>query len=167
MEEKMVTGYDKEAEATGWHGPEVLFGMAYGNLTQHDLTRTPYPFGDTSMDAVVCAGVLNFFGDLGKVFREAGRILRLGGIFAFVVGDRSEQEDPAVTVGPEHTHADYSITMYRHSGRQVAAWAASSGLTPLHSLPFIVYMDREKAKELPARAYIMRKGDSPGSEGGA
>ncbi len=25
----MATAYDEEAEATGWFGPEVVFGLAY------------------------------------------------------------------------------------------------------------------------------------------
>jgi|GEM_PF-5571654 len=28
----MVTGYDEEAEATGWFGPEVAFGLAYAHV---------------------------------------------------------------------------------------------------------------------------------------
>ena len=53
---------------------------------------------------------------------------------------------------------DASVTMYRHSGRQVEAWVAASGFTLLRTLAFAVPMDREKTSSQPIRAYLVRKG---------
>ncbi|MBN1615611.1 MAG: class I SAM-dependent methyltransferase [Deltaproteobacteria bacterium] len=147
----MVAAYDDEAEASGWFGPEVVFGLTYryvqpgqsildigigtglGSvlfrkaglkvhgmdispkmldacrskgftfLRLHDLNKLPYPYDSESMDHAVCAGVLNFFSDLSSVFKETVRILRKGGLFAFVAGDRVESETHEIMVGPEHT----------------------------------------------------------------
>ena len=144
----LITAYAEEAEATGWFGPEVVFGLSYTfvkpdqsmldigigtglssdlfrkaglrvhgidispqmldacrskgltELALHDLTKTPYPFQAESMDHAVCTGVLNFFSDLSPVFKETNRILRPGGLFAFVVGDRAEDEPGEIAVGP-------------------------------------------------------------------
>lgn len=201
----MVEAYDEEAEATGWLGPEVAFGLAYKyiqpgqsildigigtglgsvlfrkaglrvygmdvspemlaacrskgftNLSQHDLTEPPYPYKSASLDHAVCVGVLNFFSDLSPVFRESARILRPGRLFVFVVGDRAEGETPEVVVGAEHTRSSTPVTMYRHSARQIGSWVDENGLTLLQSLAFTVYMDREKAHRLQARAYLTRK----------
>jgi SAM-dependent methyltransferase len=202
----MAEAYDEEAEATGWYGPEVTFGLAFKylrpgqsildlgigtglaavlfreaglrvhgmdlapemlgacrgkgftDLTQHDLTVPPYPFPTASLDHAVCVGTLNFVRDLTPVFRETGRILRDGGVFVFAVGDRDEDEPAELEVGPEHTMTDSSVTMYRHSGRQVEAWLADNGFTLLRTLGFAVPMDREKTSSQPIRAYLARKG---------
>ena len=47
--------------------------------------------------------------------------------------------------------------MYLHSGKQIADWMACYGFEPLRSLSFSVYMDRERIKSRPARAYLARK----------
>jgi predicted TPR repeat methyltransferase len=202
----MAEAYDEEAEATGWLGPEVAFGLSYKyvqpgqaildlgigtglgsvlfrkaglevygmdvsqemldacrskgftDLTRHDLTETPYPYDSESLDHIVCVGVLNFFSDLSAIFGESARMLRKGGLFVFVVGDRTEDEALEVVVGAEHTNSSAPVTMYRHSARQISRWVNGIGFTPLRSLAFTVYMDREKTRSLPARAYLVRKG---------
>jgi predicted TPR repeat methyltransferase len=197
--------YDVEAQATGWSGPEVVFGLVcqhilpgqsvldlgigtglgsvlfrkaelkvYGmdvspdmldacrwkgfdDLTRHDLTQPPYPYRAKSFDHVVCVGVLSFLRDPSPVFAETARVLKSGGTFAFVTGDRTEEEDFELVVGPEYTKTDESITMYRHSGGQVAELIESVGLKLLRSLPFTCYMDRERTRILPAKCYVVQK----------
>ena len=202
---RAIQEYAAEAEATGWFGPEILFGLAYKyvragqsildigigtglssalfrqaglhvrgmdlspemlaacrsqgirDLVQHDLLKAPYPFERGSADHAVCTGVFNFFPDLSVPFNEAGRILRDKGIFACVVGDRSESEAAEFLVGCEHTHTDEPVTMYRHSAEQIGAWAARAGLATLRSLPFEVYIDRHKSRAMRAQAYLLIK----------
>ena len=201
----IVSAYDDEAEATGWYGPEVAFGLTYAHvqpgqsmldigigtglgsilfrkagleihgmdvspqmldacrskgfssLHLHDLEKTPYPFDSESMDHAVCSGVLNFFSDLSPVFQEAGRILRNGGLFVFVVGDRAENEAHAIEVGAEHTKSEKTVTMYMHSAKQIAEWMERYGFELLRNLSFTVFMDRERTKSMPAKTYLARK----------
>jgi predicted TPR repeat methyltransferase len=203
----MAAAYDQEAEATGWHGPEVAFGLAFRyvrlgesildlgigtglaselfrkaglkvwgvdiaqkmldacrakgftNLTRHDLTRTPYPLESESFDHAVCVGVLNFVGDLAPVFSEVARILRGGGVFAFAVGDRGEDEAPEYVVQDEYTGQGVPVTMYRHSPSQIDGWLVASGFVPLRYLVFSAFMDRERTRSLPVRAYLASKGE--------
>ncbi len=56
------------------------------------------PFADTSFDAVLCQFGAMFFPDRVAGFAEARRVLRPGGIFAFNVWDRIEDNDFARVV---------------------------------------------------------------------
>lgn len=208
--DEMITTYDEEAEATGWYGPEVSFGLTYAyvqpgqsmldigigtglgsilflkagleihgmdispqmldvcrtkgfsSLHLHDLSKTPYPFDSESIDHAVCTGVFNFFSDLSPFFQETNRILRKGGLFIFVVGDRSENEDHAIKVGAEHTNPEKTVTMYLHSAKQISEFMARYGFEILRDLSFMVFMDRERTKSMPARSYLVIK--RPGIE---
>jgi predicted TPR repeat methyltransferase len=201
----MAEFYDAEAEATGWFGPEVAFGMVYehllpgqsildigigtglgavlfrkaglrvrgmdvsqdmldacrakgfDDLTRHDLTDHPFPYAPESLDHVVCVGVFNFFNDLSPVFAETARVLKTGGMFVFVTGDRNDDEDFEMVVGPEYTKTDETLTMYRHSSGQIRVWIDGSGLTLLRRLPFTVYMDHEKRRSQQAACYVVKK----------
>ena len=117
----------------------------------------PYPFDPESMDHAVCTGVLNFFSDPSPVFQEASRILRKGGLFTFVVGDRSENGAHAIEVDAEHTKSEKSVTMYLHSTKQIEELMTRYGFKPLRDLLFTVFMDRERTKSMPARSYLLRK----------
>jgi len=134
-------------------------------LVCHDLTCAPYPFVDASFDHAVSTGVFQFFPDLDLVCRETGRVVRGGGVFVFVTGDRGEGEDARVVIGPELTGTGHSVTMYRHSPRQVAGWLAHNGFCLIDSLDFSVWMDRARTKRLPACAYIAEKQRAPNGDG--
>lgn len=203
--EEMILAYDEEAEASGWFGPEVAFGLTYthvqpgqsmldigigtglgsilflkaglkihgmdispqmldacrskgfSSLHLHDVIKPPYPFDPESMDHAVCTGVFQFFSDLSPFFQEAGRILRDNGLFIFVVGDRSEKDGHTIEVGPEHTKSEKTITMYRHSIKQIAEYIARYGFEPLRDLSFTIFMDRERSRSMPARSYLVKK----------
>lgn len=205
-----MNDYDREAEATGWFGPEIVFGLMYSfvepgqrlldigigtglssalfqkagldvtgidlapemlevcrgkgftRLVRHDLRVTPYPLETGSMDHAVCMGVMNFFRDPDPIFREAGRIVRSGGLFGFVVGEREEGETTELLVGSEHTHSDEPVVMYRHSSSQVAAWVGRNGFSLTRDIRFNFFMDIEKKKSLPVRAYLVKRMDKDG-----
>ncbi len=209
----MIAAYDDEAEACGWFGPEVAFGMAYkyvqpgqsildigigtglGSvlfrkaglkvygmdispkmldacrskgftaLQLHDFSKPPYPYDSESMDHAVCTGVMNFFSDLSPVFKETARILRKGGLFAFIVGDRIEGEAHEFKVEPEYTKSERTVMTYRHSPRQIDAWLGRFGFDLLRSLAFTVFMDRERTRITPFRAYLTRKATRSEPEG--
>ncbi|HPA07871.1 MAG TPA: class I SAM-dependent methyltransferase [Methanoregulaceae archaeon] len=199
--------YDEDAKAFGWHGPAVVFGLAFPSITPgqvildigigtglssamfhkaglkvvgmdvsdtmleacrkkgwaarlvcHDLTVIPYPFGDDSFDHAVSTGVFQFFANLNPVCAEAGRIVRRGGIFVFMTGDREDEESAEITVPAERSMTGYPVTMYRHSVREVTGWLLQSGFQLIDTLQFSVWMDRERSERFPARAYLARNG---------
>lgn len=149
----VVTGIDisdemlEECRKKGWAD----------RLVRHDLTKVPYPFDDAFFDHAVSTGVFQFFPDIAMVCRETGRIVRKGGIFVFVTGDRSEQESAEVVVGPEHTGTGHPVIMYRHSPHEVSGWLERNGFAMIDSFDFSVWMDRQRLHRFPARAYLARK----------
>jgi len=126
-------------------------------LVLHDLTIFPYPFGDESIDHAISTGVFQFFSDLDGVFREVARILPEGGMFSFIVGDRSSEQPSEIIAGPEQTGTGTSVTMYCHTQGQVTGWLEKNGFRLKHSAPFRVWMDERHTKEFPARAYLAWK----------
>ena len=126
-------------------------------LVRHDLAATPYPFGDASIDHIISTGVFQFFSDLDSVFSEVGRILPGGGMFAFITGDRSPEENPDIIAGPEQTGTDESVTLFLHTPEQVACWLEKNGFRLESSEQFTIWMDERHTKELPARAYLAQK----------
>ena len=129
----------------------------FDDLTQHDLTKPPYPYGAESFDHVACLGVLPFLDDLTPVFAETARLLKPSGTFAFMTLDRAPDEAPDFVVGREHTDTDVSVTMHRHSAEQVSDYADAAGLTVVRSLPFTAYKDPEKTQPMRARCYVATK----------
>jgi len=195
--------YDAQAVATGWLGPEVVFGLAFeyvtpgdtlldvgigtglgslpfhkaglrilgmdlsdemlkgaeskgfvSELTKHDLTSLPYPYGDQSLDHVICVGVLQLFPSPEPVFREASRVLRDGGVFAFTTIERDSTGPAELTVGPEHTGSDETVTMYMHDAPMVRSLLLDRALTVQRELEFVAYMDADRKERLRARAYL-------------
>lgn len=127
------------------------------DLKEHDLTLEPYPYDAESLDHAVCLGVLNFFSDLRPVFREVARIVRNDGVFAFIVGDRGPGEAAELTVGPEHTESDSTVTMYRHGTEEINDLLNDNGFELVRCLEFPVPMDRERTKVLRTKAYVARR----------
>lgn len=126
-------------------------------LINHDLTNVPYPFGDGSCHHVVSTGVFQFFDNLDPVFMEVHRILQDRGIFVFIIGDRNPDEPAEVTVGPEQTGTDMSVTMYRHTLYQITSWLEHNRFRLVDTLEFTIWMDRGRSMRFPARAYLAQK----------
>ncbi len=126
-------------------------------LVRHDLTVTPYPFGDGSIDHVISTGVFQFFSDLNGVFGEVARILPEGGRFAFVTGNRSPEEPAEIVAGTEQTGTEASFTMFRHTPGQVTGWLEKNGFRLAGSVVFTIWMDERHTKEFPGRAYLAEK----------
>lgn len=129
----------------------------HGRLVCHDLTAIPFPFGDASFDHAVSTGVFQFFEDLGPVFKEVYRILRFGGVFVFITGDRSPGGSPVVVVGPEHTGTGAPVMMYCHTVTMVNNLLEESGFSLIGTSGLSVWMDRRRTGTFPMRAYLARK----------
>jgi ubiquinone/menaquinone biosynthesis C-methylase UbiE len=66
---------------------------AWPGLEWRRADASELPFPDASFDAVVCQFGVMFFPDKVAAMKEARRVLRPGGVFAFNVWDRLEEND--------------------------------------------------------------------------
>lgn len=119
------------------------------DLQQHDLTNTPYPYGDKSMDHAVCVGVLNHIDDLSPVFHEASRILRDKGTFAFMVGEQPEGLECS-----NREDTDAPISMYRHTEAAIRNDLERHAFRFLRSVAFTVPHGKKTIRMMPVRAYV-------------
>jgi ubiquinone/menaquinone biosynthesis C-methylase UbiE len=71
---------------------------AGGTITWKQADGLALPFEDQSFDAVACQFGVMFFPDKVQGYREAHRVLRLGGAYIFAVWDRLESNDFVTTV---------------------------------------------------------------------
>ena len=127
------------------------------DLKKHDLTDEPYPFDSESSDHIVCIGTLHFFKDLNLIFSESSRIIKTDGIFVFTVADQNDTEDEEIIAGPELTHSDETIIMYRHNEEKLINCLDQYNFKFLQSLEFLINIDREKTKTFRTKAYVTQK----------
>jgi len=122
-------------------------------LKIQDLTKTPYPYGESSINHAICVGVLNHFDNIEPVFLETSRILKDNGIFGFIVADRKNDENAMFEV----QHAGSCHKMYRHSYEQIYAYTERTGFQILRELEFLVPEHNESNKAKTLKAYIAGK----------
>lgn len=201
---QMASEYDRNKDAQGWRGPEVIFGLMYAfispgdslldigigtglgsllfykaglrvygmdmapnmleicagkafteDLKVHDLKKEPYPYSASSLNHAVCIGVMNHFEDLGPIFREVSRILKINGVFGFIVADRRPDEESRFVI----EFKDSQTTMFRHSRDQIGALLGCNGFEFLREVEFAVpgHKDRDQPMRLRAYAAIRMK----------
>jgi predicted TPR repeat methyltransferase len=143
------------------------------DLVQHDLHDVPYPYDADSFDHVLCVGVLHFFPDLAPVFREAARIVRPGGIFAFTVEDQrpNQQAEYVIQLGddPHSQTGNATVHMFRHGEPNVARLLASCGFALVKRFEFFADRHPTEGHKIYFTAHVVRRapGDShaPGEPG--
>jgi ubiquinone/menaquinone biosynthesis C-methylase UbiE len=104
-------------------------------LKEHDLSITPYPYKSDSMDHAVCTGVTHLFKDLTPIFQELGRILKPGGIFAFVVPNCQKEDSREIQVDSRHSPGE-KVTIFSYSRQDINSLLDSYGFVPIYDLLF-------------------------------
>lgn len=87
-------------------------------LRQHDLRQLPWPYPNEAFDLLVCCGVLHFIPELDGIFKEANRVLRDDGLFAFTTKSPAQLDAP-----PEkyEQHTTEGLEVFAHSPEYVAS----------------------------------------------
>ena len=119
------------------------------------------PFGDASFDAVVCQFGVMFFPDRARAFGEARRVLREGGIYAFNVWDRIEDNEFADEVTravealfPADPPRFLARTPHGYHDRDVLARdLAAGGFTARPRIDTVSARSRADSARIPAVAY--------------
>ena len=128
------------------------------DLKEHDLSTTPYPYGADSMDHAVCTGVTHLLKDMAPIFQELGRILKPGGIFAFVVPDCREDE-PRVIRMDSHDSPREKITFFSYSRMHINRLLDLFGFTRIFDLTFEASAIGHRTAQY--KAYVVQKTGAP------
>nr|WP_319394687.1 class I SAM-dependent methyltransferase [uncultured Desulfobacter sp.] len=123
-------------------------------LKEHDLSQTPYPYEADTMDHAVCTGVTHLFKDLTPMFQELGRILKPGGIFAFVVPDCQQGEPREIQVDARHSPGE-KVTMFSYSSRDIQTLLDSYGFARIFDLSFEASAIGRRTAQY--KAYVVQK----------
>jgi predicted TPR repeat methyltransferase len=124
-----------------------LKGIA-AELRQFDIRMRPWPYPDGFFDHAIACGVFHFIDDLEPIFREAARVIRARGIFAFTTKAPHFQNDP------ESYHEKYAseiitgVTLYLHKRPYIDALLASCGFEMLKELSLLVDVGQGERKDV-------------------
>jgi len=129
-------------------------------LTTHDFSNLPFPYENSSFDCIVSTGVFSLFEDISSFFVESGRIIREGGIFAFVAEDRKEGES-GIYLLKRNDPTSTPKTHYRHSRTRIHELLHDNGFVPrkifrFESLKGLVLENGEES--LFSTVYVAQKG---------
>jgi len=104
------------------------------DLKCHDLEKRPWPYDDGFFAHAIACGIFQFFGDLRPIFREASRIIKSNGIFAFTVAVPPAEAGKAAdrSSSPEFVQIDtpWGVPIFAHSRTSIAAVLRDCGFSP-------------------------------------
>ncbi len=109
-----------------------------GDLRQHDLQRTPWPYAVAAFDHAICCGVFHFVPALAGPFGETRRVLRPGGVFAFT----TKWPDASLPPGAPFVRvAAGELDVFSHAPEDVRAELDAAGFAYLRLLRCFVGPD--------------------------
>ncbi len=114
-------------------------------LKQHDIHEIPWPYADGAFDHIIACGVFHFLPDLDPVFREASRLLRPDGIFAFTT-----KVPPGEESSPYLTEVIQGTRLYLHQRATLERLMNSFGLSLCKELRLLVRTGRSTDDVFPA-----------------
>jgi len=126
-------------------------------LKQFDLKSGPLPYSDGYFNHAICCGVLHFFGDVEPLFREVSRVMKPGGIFAFIT-QLQVPEKGEKTKGYSKSMA-FNTPVFMHSDDYISAVLKNCGLDKMKELRFLAWHGQEDDDYFLCMAYVARKSD--------
>lgn len=124
-------------------------------LKEHNLEVAPYPYDSDSLDHATCAGVMHLIADLSTIFQEVSRVVKEGGIFAFVLSHCTEEEDNRIIYNGKETKNN-KITLYKYSDKKIERLLERFNFTELSSVEFNSTPTGECLSRF--KAYVVKKG---------
>ncbi len=129
-------------------------------IRQFNVLDVPLPYSDNSFSHIVCCGVFHFFGDLLPAIRDAYRILRSPGIFAFTIASLTEKEAASHGEGmPDHIEVQsaWGVPIFKHSDKYINTIAKTLGLTIQKKQKVLAESGDKDAEDILFKIIVMQK----------
>ncbi len=101
-------------------------------VKQYNIQNVPLPYSDNTFSHVVCCGVFHFFGDLQPTIKEACRILRPEGIFAFTIASLAASDTGLDSKSmPDYIEVQsaWGVPIFKHPDKYVNKISKTLGLS--------------------------------------
>jgi ubiquinone/menaquinone biosynthesis C-methylase UbiE len=94
-------------------------------LKLYDLNGIKIPYDDDFFNHIVCCGVLHFFAGVEKIFSEAARLIKRGGIFAFTFAPCEKADKYTEEM------SEWGIPVYKHSSGYIKCLLSKNNMNLL------------------------------------
>lgn len=119
-------------------------------LKLYDLVVERWPYEDAKFENVIACGVFHFFENLDTFFKEASRVMKIGGTFTFTVMVSEENLLSYTDIGS-------GLSIYYHSDFQIIELLNKYGFEVLKCVMFFVYKKPDKKEKAMFRGYLAKK----------
>lgn len=129
-------------------------------LKQYNIRDIPLSYSDNAFSHIVCCGVLHFFNDLLPTIKEAYRMLRPRGIFAFTIASLTVKDTGSdCEKMPEYIEVPttWGVPIFKHSDKYINKIAEIHGLTIQKEQKVLVDSGDKEADDILFKAIIMQK----------
>ena len=129
-------------------------------IKQYNIQDVPLPYSDNAFSHIVCCGVFHFFGDLLPTIKEAYRILRPNGIFAFTIASLTAIEaglDCESMQDYIEVQSAWGIPIFKHSDKYVNKIAEILGLTIQKEQKVLTYSGDKDTGDILFKVIVMQK----------
>lgn len=150
-----VSGLDGSAEMLN-----VCRAKGFAQSLQcHDLLDVPLPYADQSFDHGIACGVFHFFGDLAPIIKEASRIIRHHGIFAFTVLAPPKENEAACDNAPDYLKMEtaWGLPIFAHRPMSVAGILKEGGFEIRKRQKFLIGSDSQNVAAQIHTAFVAQK----------
>lgn len=125
-------------------------------LKQFNLRELPLPYPDAFFDHVICSGVFNFFSDLGALFREISRVVKIHGIFAFNILPRITEAEDSNFEGNFVEVSRDGISIFMHDEAYIEKLLEENDYVMLKDLKFLTRSWLEEGSDSIVKVYVVQ-----------
>lgn len=123
-------------------------------LRQFDLNNTPLPYQSNFFNHISANAILYFLAELDALFFEISRIMKVKGIWAFIVEENNSQQHPEIIEKPPGKNG---LITYQHSKNYLLDLAKQNGFHVLKKIEFVAENFQMEGKAVPFQLYVTEK----------
>ncbi len=124
------------------------------DLRQFDLNDTPLPYQTNYFNHVSANAVLYFIPQLDALFSEISRVLKKGGIFAFIIEENTGQHESKFIEKPPGKNG---LVNYQHSSKYLFDLITGNGFSLLKKIEFVAENFQMEGKAVSFQLYVTEK----------